>query len=120
MKKFGGLILFLVALILASVVLPVGFITGVVIHCFKGGVSDYCKRCAISIDMTGNSFCGELFNKVLAKPAGYKFGDPKETISSAIGKNVKGNTLTRTGSAINFVLSTIQPNHSVQAIDNNV
>jgi hypothetical protein len=120
MKEISGLILFLTALILASIVLPCGFLVGVIIHCFKGGLEDYYRRCAISIDRTGNSFCGELFNKTLAKPDGYKFGNTKETISSAIGKNLTVNMLTWVGRRINDVLNMIQANHSINSIDNNV
>lgn len=120
MKKFGGFILFVVALVLASFVLPIGFFFAGIIHAIKGGWNEYYRRCAISVDMTGNSFCGDLFNLMLAKAAGYKFGDPKETISSAIGKNQEKNTLTWFGRRINAALNKIQPNHSFNAIDTNV
>lgn len=119
-KRLSGLLLFIAALVLASIVLPIGFLIGVTIHCFKGGLNDYYRRCALSIDMMGNSFCGELFNLTLAKPDGYPYGAPKETISSATGKNLVRKTLTATGKTLSNILNLFQPNHALISIDNTV
>jgi len=74
-------------------------------------------RTAYSIDQFGNVVGAELFNDVLIKQGGYRFGNPDETISSVIGKNYIANTLTFTGRCLRYVLDKIEKDHCVNAIE---
>ena len=80
----------------------------------------YHKRLAKSTDQWGNCLCQYLFNRVLIKKAGYKFGNIDETISSVIGKNKMSNTLTPVGKFVDYCLTLAEPNHSIKSIDNTV
>ena len=57
-----------------------------------------------------------LFNNLLIKSNGVKFGGKDETISSVIGKNLVANTLSPIGNLINSILNIFDPNHSVNSI----
>lgn len=120
MNKPFGLLLFFVATILCMLIAPLGWIFGCVKLMFSGGVNGYNRKCALSIDQTGNAICSELFNSVLIKKDGYLFGSPDETISSVLGKNYLQGTLTTTGKAINSILNSIEKNHTIKSIDNTV
>ena len=73
---------------------------------------------ATSIDASGNVVCVDLFNITLIKRNGYKFGNRKETISSALGKNQRDKTLTIAGTVLCAILDFIDPNHCQKSIDN--
>lgn len=73
---------------------------------------------ATSIDASGNVVCLDLFNMTLITKNGYKFGNRKETISSALGKNQRDGTLTIVGTVLCEVLDFIDPNHCQKSIDN--
>ena len=49
---------------------------------------------------------------------GYAFGNPNETISSALGKNQRDGTLSWFGKVICKILDTIDKNHCEKSIDN--
>lgn len=72
------------------------------------------------IDELGNVAYQELWNDFLITNDGYKFGNPHETISSSLGKNVEGGTLTKWGKLLNNILDKIQPNHSIISIQRNI
>lgn len=57
-----------------------------------------------------------VFNNLLIKSNGIRFGGQDETVSSVIGKNVLNNTLTPLGALVNMVLDFIDPKHSINAI----
>ena len=59
-----------------------------------------------------------LWNKTLKKENGYKFGAEDETISSALGKNQRDNTLTKTGKKLVWILDKIDKNHCIKSINN--
>lgn len=108
-----NLILFLIAYLL---LLPLTFINyAVVAH--KSSSKGYFRSTAINIDRFGNREFRALFNKVLIKEKGYRFGDIRETISSVLGKNQRGNTLTKTGKALVWVLDLIDKNHCEKSIE---
>lgn len=80
-------------------------------------VSDYLRSVAVSVDQLGNVVCKDLFDLVLIKKEGYKFGHPDETISSVLGKNQLLDTLTGVGKCLNAILSFIEKDHSVISIE---
>ena len=57
-----------------------------------------------------------LFNNLLIKSNGIKFGGKDETISSVIGKNLIANSLSPMGNLLNSILNIFDPNHSVNSI----
>lgn len=81
-------------------------------------INKWLLKIAISFDQLGNVLSEKLFNDILIKKASkHKFGSEDETISSVIGKNQLGKTLTLLGRAINFILHLIDRNHSVDSIE---
>ena len=108
-----NLILFLIAYLL---LLPLTFINyAVVAH--KSSSKGYFRSTAVNIDRFGNREFRALFNKVLIKENGYRFGDIRETISSVLGKNQRDNTLTKTGKVLVWILDLIDKNHCVKSIE---
>lgn len=122
-----GFLLFLVAVLLAVVFMPVGFIYTTIRLWIKANFKTWWKRMgeyyliiALSIDQMGNVIMKEFFNDVLIYKNGHKFGNEDETISSVLGKNQKTGTLRRLGRWLNWVLNKLDPNHSINAIEHNI
>ncbi len=105
-------ILFLVAII---VFLPLSLINIILVILKGGSVSNYFLETAIDIDRFGNRNFRTLLNTTLQRN-GYKFGDERETISSALGKNKRDNTLTKTGITICNILDYLDNNHCLKSI----
>lgn len=78
-------------------------------------VNGYFLQTAIDIDRFGNHNLRTLLNLSLQK-RGYKFGNFEETISSALGKNKRDATLTRTGKIVCNVLDFLDENHCLKSI----
>ncbi len=137
-----GFVVFLVAIILGVVLLPLGLLYGIGDAFFRMKFKTALKRLdryfyvtALSIDQLANTMCAELFNDALIKDVRtefkgegmlkrevsiicHKFGNPDETISSVLGKNKKLGTLTRTGKILDWILDKIDKNHTVKSIEN--
>lgn len=108
-----NLILFLIAYLL---LLPLTFINyAVVAH--KSSSKGYFRSTAVNIDRFGNREFRALFNKVLIKENGYRFGDIRETISSVLGKNQRDKTLSKTGKFLVWILDLIDKNHCEKSIE---
>lgn len=119
-----GVLIYIVALVLALFLIPIGVIYAVFKSFWRRRFKDGFKKIdrlffkmAISIDQLGNVACYELFNEVLIKANGYQFGDEDETISSVLGKNKIAETLTKTGKALDWVLEKLDRNHSIESIE---
>lgn len=119
-----GACLALVSLTLSMLLFPLGFIITFFINLYKRRWKLSFKRLdqqflsiATSIDATGNVICKDLFNILLIKEKGYRFGKRKETISSVLGKNQRDDTLRKTGKAIVFILDKIETDHCLISID---
>lgn len=119
-----GIVVFIIAVVLSSILVPIGFFWGVVDSFYKRGfkegykrLSDFFWDSALSIDQTANVLCREFFNDTLILPNGYKFGNPDETISGVIGKNKLESKLTRAGRLLDWVLDKIDNNHSINSIE---
>lgn len=114
-----GLLLFIVSLLIKRFLEPFMYIFGSIVALWKGEWNQYNTDLAISIDQYGNGLSRYLFNLVLIKKnAAHKFGNIDETISSVIGKNKLANTLTWLGVAVDIMLDSLDPDHSIKAIDN--
>jgi len=103
-----NLFLFLIAYILF---LPLTFI-----NFFLVRGSGYFLSSALNLDKYANREFRTLWNKTLRKENGYVFGNPNETISSALGKNEKDFTLTKTGKRLVYLLNKLDKNHCQKSI----
>ena len=115
-----GLILFTTALILQVIFYPIGFTYSVILTICKSGyksLDKYLFNCAIAADQHANTFLAKLFNDIMIKPGGAKFGNPDETISSVLGKNKLKNKLSLVGKGLDLLLNLIDNNHSIKSID---
>ena len=112
-------LIFIIALIARRILEPFVYLYNAVIALFKGEWNQYNMDLAIAIDQYGNGLCQYLFNQTLLKknPV-HKFGNIDETISSVIGKNKVAGTLTWLGTTVDILLDSLDPNHSIDAIDN--
>lgn len=115
-----GLVLFITAKLLIALVYPFGFVYSLTLTLIKSGwkaVDTYLLNCAISDDQSGNTYMAKLFNDVLIRPGGHRFGNPDETISSVLGKNQRTKTLSIAGRVLNWILSRLEKDHSVKSIE---
>jgi hypothetical protein len=76
-----GILLFIVSIILGLILIPVGIIVGLISDLFNQrwsnilpNISSKFRSIAIAGDIYGNCTCSELFNLILIKENGYKFG----------------------------------------------
>jgi len=119
-SPFVGILLFIVSLVLLILTGPLGFLYGILYSLFtKGfrGIGEYLLKIAVSIDQLGNVLMQHLLNALWVKNGGYKFGNRDETISSALGRNIRLGTLTRFGILIDKILDKLDPDHSLNSID---
>ena len=115
-----GLILYLTALILKCIFYPFGFAYSCFLTLFKNGYQEldgYLFNCAVADDQQANTYLAKLFNDILIKKGGHKFGNPDETISSVLGKNFLKNKLSLAGKLLNWILNLIEQDHSIKAIE---
>jgi hypothetical protein len=77
-------------------------------------------RTARAIDVFANVNGAEFFNSIFIINGGYKFGQPKETISSVIGKNQQTNTLSLAGRLLRWILDRIEKDHCLNSIDDSI
>lgn len=77
----------------------------------------YFRSTALSIDVFANREYRASWNKFLRKREGYAFGKQGETISSALGKNQRNKTLSKSGKILCWVLDTIDKNHCLKSIN---
>lgn len=113
-------ILSLIAIFIFIILEPISFIY---VNFFKKKfnwrrLSGYFKTFAIDVDRFGNSQYRSLFNRFLITENGYKFGDFRETISSALGKNVLKQTLTKSGKILVSILDFLDENHCIKSVNN--
>jgi 8-oxo-dGTP diphosphatase len=123
MKLIVNLLLMATSILLFVIVAPLGVMITIVLLFIRDPremfekTPDYPFSIAFSIDMLGNVVAGDLFNIILIKKGGYKFGRKKETISSAIGKNILLNKLTLAGRGLNTFLNLFEKHHALKSID---
>ena len=110
MKIILHIFLFIIAWIL---ILPL-----TIINFFLVLDQGYFLSTARSIDVWANYEFRKLWNTILVKKNVfyYEFGIKYETISSALGKNKRINSLSKAGKLLVFVLDKIDKNHCENAI----
>jgi hypothetical protein len=104
-----GLVFFLISWVL---LLPLGVLNWFYV---KNKRRYFIER-ARNVDIFGNVEFKALFNELLITKNGYKFGVMGETISSVLGKNLRGRTLTRFGKNLAWLITY---RHCIESIDNN-
>jgi hypothetical protein len=108
------MILFLIAYIL---LLPLSLLNYIVVlFTTKDNAKGYFRSTAVNIDKFGNREFRTLWNKTLRIETGYKFGNPEETISSALGKNERDGTLSKAGKVLSWILNLIDKDHCKKSI----
>ena len=111
-----GILLYFVAIILY---LPLTVVNTILVLNKYGWkfktIDDYFFQTAVDIDKFANRNFRTLWNETLQKN-GYHFGDERETVSSALGKNKRDNTLTQTGKILCDILDRIDENHCIKSI----
>ena len=108
-----NLILFLVAWLL---ILPLTILNLFSVYRKYGNVKGYFRSTALSIDIWANREFRTLWNDKLRIDRGYEFGKENETISSALGKNERDNTLTNCGKILVAILDFFDENHCENSI----
>ena len=106
-----GILLAIIASLLAKILEPIGIIWECVTLRAFSPISTYFTDVAISIDETGNVTCRSMFNDLLRKKDGYKFGVITETISSVLGTLQFYGKLTFLGKCVAGILDRIQADH---------
>ena len=118
--------LFIVATILAPILIPTGVITAFIFSIIRMDYSMLHKHLtrlffymAVSIDKVGNYACAVLFNLtlIIKNEKAYRFGKEGQTISSALGHNVLSNNLSKLGILLNRLLNLFEKDHAIKAVN---
>ena len=115
----------LILLIIVQILAPLGNLVGGIwaICSFRSlrEASGYYKRLAVSKDQYLNVTMRYFFNSTMCKDIPgqrkYLFGNEDETISSALGKNLRRGTLTKFGYFWDRFLHKLERNHTMLAIE---
>lgn len=83
-------------------------------------LNGYFRDEAVAIDRFGNSQYRSLFNALFVAENGYRHGNINETISSVLGKNQRDKTLTKFGKLLVKILDTMDEEHCLKSINENV
>ena len=108
-------LLFFIAVILAMVLLPLGFIYALIT--FRVSKSKYLFNLAFALDKIGNATLGVFMNDVLKKKGGVSFGNYDVTISYTLGRNQQLKTLTLLGRGVANILDFIDKDHCMKAVN---
>ena len=113
-----GLILSIISILLSWILFPISFVYTFIRLIIKANVKGYLQHInklflgiAISVDQLGNVVCQHLFNDILIKKAGYKFGNTDDTISYVLGCNKHFKHLTKLGLMLCSMLNFFDKNH---------
>ena len=120
MREF---IILSIAIILLYLFLPVVVIFYMIKYLLTGNKRElkvWFFRSAREIDVFANVVGSDLFNAIFITNGGYKFGNPKETISSVLGKNQRDKTLSLAGDLLRWILDLIDDNHCLNSINDDV
>ena len=112
-----------VAIILLYLFLPVVVIFYMIKYLLTGNKRElkvWFFRSDREIDVFANVVGADLFNAIFITNGGYKFGNPKETISSVLGKNQRDKTLSLAGDLLRWILDLIDDNHCLNSINDDV
>ena len=108
-----GLILLIVAVVL---ILPLTLVNMIFVYKKYKSIDGYFRNTALNIDIWANREFRAFWNGAMRKENGYQFGVVGETISSALGKNQRDNTLTICGKILVAILDFLDKNHCIKSI----
>tara|TARA_B100000900_G_scaffold403769_1_gene411261 strand:- start:827 stop:1216 length:390 start_codon:yes stop_codon:yes gene_type:complete len=114
------LLILTIATTLLYLLLPVIICFMILKYIFTGNkkmLTVWFYRTAREIDLFANVVGAEFWSAVFITDGGYKFGNPKETLSSVLGKNQRDKTLTLLGDALRWVLDRIDEDHCLNSIN---
>jgi len=104
------------------ILVPIGILTTIILIFIKDpreyfeDTKTYPFGIALGIDLLGNIVLGDLFNILIIRKGGYKFGKIGDTISYVIGKNILINKLTLVGKLLNSFLNLFEKEHCLKAV----
>jgi hypothetical protein len=109
-------------LLILSVVLflffgSIGFIYSI-LHRLLRSVGNYFWQIAVAIDELGNTVCQDLFNNIMRKRGGYRFGNSNETVSYVLGVLKQEDKLLPIGGFVSWLLNKIDKHHVEDAVKN--
>lgn len=110
-------LLFLLASILKWIFAPFFYCYGIIRSLTLGEFGKWHFDLAVGKDQYGNVLGKYLFNDIWIKQDGYKFGNPDETISSALGKNKRIGKFRMFGETIANILNKLDYNHVEKSIE---
>lgn len=113
MKNLIGFILLIIAIVL---ILPLTIINRHYVKKKHGSTDGYFRNTALNIDIWANREFRAFWNEAMKKENGYQFGVVGETISSALGKNERDNTLTNYGKILVKILNFLDKDHCKKSI----
>lgn len=110
-----GFWLFILAIVITFIVNPIGFIWSLI----RSKNKRYFLHLAVSKDQYANVMWQGMSNDLFKKESGYKFGNMDETLSSALGKNERDETLTKIGKGLVKFLNKLDKDHCKKSIEEN-
>jgi hypothetical protein len=122
--KLTDFALLLVAFIAKKLIMQFLFLWGCVEASCRWELRQYFRAKAYIIDVDGNVTGKYFWNRVLKKKGGHSFGDPLESMSYAIGQNMRLRKDTLTSDVINhYLLEASEKNHceiAIKTLDNKI
>lgn len=120
---FKNLLVFIVAILLYLIIAPfaMAYMTIKLLFTNRKDLirmwSEVFFSHALGLDQTANGSFYIFFNAMIIKDdTKFPFGSIDETISSVIGRNKQIDNLTIAGKVLDFILSLLDPNHSIKSI----
>lgn len=110
-------LLLILSMILFIILAPISFVYSVIYRMTKSA-SFYFWQIAVAIDELGNTVCQDLFNGVMRKSGGHKFGNSDETVSYVLGVLKSQDKLLPIGRMISWLLNKIDKYHVEDAVKN--
>lgn len=120
-----GFIHLVAAIIIGSILLPIGFLYSVFKKLLEGIVfiDAYLYSVAYNINRFSTFICADLYNDTLIKrridpikESKYLFGKRTVSISYHIGKNYEFNSLSKAGKILNKILNFIEKDHTKKTV----
>jgi len=114
------MILYIIAIILFVPISIINFFVVLFQYGYKWVVlTGYYRSNALDIDIMSNRAFRALWNATLVQKNKdyYQFGKIGETISSALGKNERLGTLSKTGKTLDWILNLIEKDHCKKSIN---
>jgi len=113
-----GFLLLLLAVVLSVILYPLGWVYSMITFRLSlKKLGKYWFVMAVSVDQLGNVVMSTLFNDIMIKKYGHKFGDEDQTISMVLGVNKAMGTLTKIGKLLADILNFLDKDHVEKAIE---